>query len=75
MIKVTRINKTEQFYVNENMIEFMEQTPDTVIALETGKRIVVDETPEKIIDLIIEQKKRLLDYQNPQFNYSVIDKV
>ncbi len=38
MIKVTRINGTEEFFVNENKIEFMEETPDTVISLESGKK-------------------------------------
>ena len=36
MILVTRFNKKDQFYVNEDMIEFIEETPDTVVSLNTG---------------------------------------
>ena len=75
MILVTRLNKVEQFYINENLIEFMEATPDTIISLESGKKVIVAEGPDEIINKIIDQKKRLLDYQNPQFNYSVADKL
>lgn len=56
MILVTRINKVEQFFVNEEMIEFMEETPDTVISLISGKKIVVMETAQEVIDRIREEK-------------------
>ena len=60
MILVTRINKVEQFYVNENLIEFLEETPDTVISMESGKKIVVMESAEIIIERIFEEKKRIM---------------
>lgn len=56
MVLVTRINKVEQFYVNEDMIEFIEETPDTVISLNTGKKIVVMESAETVIARIREQR-------------------
>ncbi|MDR2357204.1 MAG: flagellar FlbD family protein [Oscillospiraceae bacterium] len=56
MVLVTRINKVEQFYVNEDMIEFIEETPDTVISLNTGKKIVVMERAETVIAKIREQR-------------------
>ena len=65
MILVTRINKVEQFYVNEDLIEFIEETPDTVISMESGKKLVVMESAEEVIDRIYEQKKRVLRYRNP----------
>ena len=37
MISVTRLNNKE-FYVNCDLIEFIEATPDTVITLTTGKK-------------------------------------
>jgi flagellar protein FlbD len=52
MIKVTRINKHEKFWVNEDMIEFMEETPDTILSLSSGRKIAVAETAEEIIKLI-----------------------
>jgi flagellar protein FlbD len=56
VVLVTRINKVEQFYVNEDMIEFIEETPDTVISLNTGKKVVVMEAAETVISRIREQK-------------------
>ena len=63
MILVTRINKQEQFYVNEELIEFIEETPDTIISLESGKKILVLESAEEVIERIIEQKRRMLEYR------------
>ena len=56
MILVTRINKVTQFYVNEDMIEFIEETPDTILSLNTGKKIAVMETAVEIIEKIREEK-------------------
>ncbi|ADD02489.1 flagellar FlbD family protein [Thermoanaerobacter mathranii subsp. mathranii str. A3] len=58
MIYVTRLNN-EEFVVNADLIEFIEKTPDTVISLTTGKKIVVKETPEEIIKKVIDYKKRI----------------
>ncbi|HHU22265.1 MAG TPA: flagellar FlbD family protein [Clostridiales bacterium] len=52
MIKLTRINKQEKFWINENLIEFMEETPDTIISLSSGRKVAVAETAEEIIELI-----------------------
>ena len=43
MIKVTRINKVDTFWVNENLIEFMEETPDTILSMVSGKKYAVAE--------------------------------
>jgi flagellar protein FlbD len=57
MIKVTRLNGKE-FVVNAEQIEFAEETPDTVITLISGKKIVVNEGIEQVIERVIEYKKR-----------------
>ena len=59
MILVTRINKVNQFYVNEDMIEFIEETPDTIISLNTGKKIAIMETAMEVIERIREEKIRI----------------
>ena len=59
MILVTRINKVTQFYVNEDMIEFIEETPDTIISLNTGKKIAVMETAIEVIEKIRDEKIRI----------------
>ena len=59
MILVTRLNKASQFYVNENMIEFIEETPDTIVTLNTGKKVTVSESAIEIVEKIREEKIRL----------------
>lgn len=49
MITLTRLgHEREPFQLNPDMIVTVESTPDTVIALATGARIVVTETPEEL---------------------------
>jgi len=48
MIKVTRINGSE-LVINADLIEFIEATPDTMISLTTGKKIMIKESPDEII--------------------------
>lgn len=60
MIKLTRINGKE-YYLNCELIETLESTPDTVVTLTDGKKYVVAETPEKILEKIIEYKKRIFN--------------
>ena len=59
MILVTRINKVSQFYVNEDMIEFIEETPDTILSLNTGKKIAVMESAIDIVEKIRHEKVRV----------------
>ena len=59
MILVTRINKVSQFYLNEDMIEFIEETPDTIISLNTGKKIAVMESAIEVIEKVREEKIRI----------------
>ncbi|MCP4705085.1 MAG: flagellar FlbD family protein, partial [candidate division Zixibacteria bacterium] len=39
MIKVTRINNNE-LIINSDLIEFVESSPDTIISLTDGKKIM-----------------------------------
>lgn len=56
MIKVTKLNK-EAIYINPALIEIIEKTPDTLITLITGKKIIVSEPIEELRDNIIEYFK------------------
>ena len=60
MILLTRINKITKFYLNEDMIEFIEETPDTIISLNTGKKIAVMESPIEVIEKIHEEKIKII---------------
>jgi len=59
MILVTRLNKASQFYVNENLIEFIEETPDTIVTLSTGKKVTVSESAIEVVEKIREEKIRI----------------
>lgn len=52
MIKVTRFDGTE-FAVNSDLILFIESTPDTVVRLTTGERILVKESVDELIRRIV----------------------
>ena len=43
MIEVTRLNG-KGLTINSDLIEMIEETPDTVITLTTGKKIIVKES-------------------------------
>jgi flagellar protein FlbD len=48
MIAVTRLNGS-QFHVNALLIEMVEETPDTLITLTTGKKFIVTENSSDVI--------------------------
>lgn len=58
MIILTRLNG-QQFTLNEDLIETVEQTPDTVIAMTTGNKYVVKEKPDEIIARVIEFRRKI----------------
>jgi len=37
-----------QVFINPNLIELLEATPDTIITLTTGKKLIVKETPSQV---------------------------
>ena len=51
MIDVTRMNG-KQFTLNSDLIETIEETPDTVLTLTTGKKIIVKESRQKVKNLV-----------------------
>lgn len=59
MITLTRLNDIE-FYLNPDLIELIEETPDTVISLANGRKFVVLEKADEIVDKIIEYRKKML---------------
>ncbi|MBI3550293.1 MAG: flagellar FlbD family protein [Elusimicrobia bacterium] len=58
MITVTRLNGTV-FTVNAELIETVERTPDTVIALATGNRYIVQEPVEEVVSRVLEYRKKI----------------
>lgn len=59
MILLTRLNK-KSLTVNSDLIKFVEESPDTIVTLITGEKIVVRESLEKILALVIEFRRSVL---------------
>ena len=51
MIEVTRLNHTP-IVLNSDLIEQIETTPDTIISLTTGQKIMVLESSEEIVERV-----------------------
>ncbi|HXL04563.1 MAG: flagellar FlbD family protein [Firmicutes bacterium] len=60
MIKVYRFDGSE-LVINADLIETIEATPDTVITLATGRKVVVSDSVETII-------KKVMDYKQAIFH-------
>jgi flagellar protein FlbD len=58
VIKVTRLNGSS-YWLNPHIIETMEQTPDTTITLVTGKKLVVKEQPDTVLEQIVQYRQTL----------------
>ena len=56
MIDVTKLNGVE-ITVNADLIEIIEETPDTVITLTTGKKIIVKESRQNVKNLVKSYKR------------------
>lgn len=59
MIQLTRLNN-KPILVNSDLIKFVEQSPDTLVTLINGEKIVVLENPVQVVDRIVEFRRRVL---------------
>ena len=53
MIRVTRLNG-KPFIVNAELIKYIEETPDTVLSMRDGERIVVRESASEVVSRAVE---------------------
>ena len=58
MISVTKLNGSI-LTINEDFIETVEETPDTVITMSTGRRIIIKESRQEVVNLVKLFKKEL----------------
>ncbi len=58
MIRVHRLNN-EEFLINCELIEFAEETPNTVVSMMSGRKLVVSESCNELQRLIIEYKRKI----------------
>lgn len=59
MIRLTRLNN-QGLTVNSDLIKFVEQSPDTLITLITGEKIVVRESVEEVLARLVEFRRSVL---------------
>ena len=52
MIHLTRINQ-QRLVLNSDLIEHIEATPDTVITMTNGQKLVVADSAEAVIEKVI----------------------
>ena len=58
MIELTKLNDIK-FSVNPELIEIVETTPDTVITLTTGRKLIVEESRQDIKNLVLSYKRKI----------------
>lgn len=63
MIDLTRLNN-QGLLVNSDLIKFVEKSPDTVITLLTGEKIIVRETVETVLQRVIEFRRSINQQSN-----------
>ncbi|NOH01718.1 MAG: flagellar FlbD family protein [Chloroflexi bacterium] len=59
MIFVTRTNGSK-LYLNPELIQSVEATPDTVVTLTNNKKLIVRDTPQEIAERFIEYRRKTL---------------
>ncbi len=56
MIEVTKFSG-EKIDINSDLIETVEETPDTVLTFSSGKKIIVKESRQEVRNLVILYKR------------------
>ena len=60
LIRLTRINHVP-LVLNSDLIEHVEITPDTVIAMTSGQKFIVLESADEVIDRVIDFRRTIAD--------------
>lgn len=64
MIKVTRLDG-EEMYINPDLVETIEETPDTHVLLVNGHHYLLMEPARVIIDRIVSFRARIVTRSHP----------
>ena len=59
MIQLTRLNNSP-LILNSDLVKFVEQSPDTVITLVNGEKILVREKSDEVLNRIVEYRRSVL---------------
>jgi flagellar protein FlbD len=64
MIWLTRLNN-QALMVNSDLIKFVEKSPDTVITLVTGEKIIVRESVEIVHERVLQFRRSIAERPTP----------
>ena len=64
MFWATRISGQE-IVINADLVEVVETTPDTVITLIDGKKYVVEESAQEIVDRVVQYRAAIIGVPQP----------
>jgi flagellar protein FlbD len=58
MSRITELTKldTRKILINADLIETVEANPDTVLVLQSGRKLLVKESPEEIFEIVNSNK-------------------
>lgn len=65
MIELTRLSGVV-FWLNPHQIEYIEKTPDTSIAMLSGKRVTVAETVDEVQRRIVAYRRQIGAFKNEE---------
>lgn len=58
MIKLTRLSD-ETFYLNAELVQEIEATPDTIVTLTSGKKMMVKESVDEVASAVLEYRRSI----------------
>jgi len=59
VIRLTRLN-SQQITVNSDLIKWIESTPDTVLTLINGEKILVHESEQEVLSKVVEFRRAII---------------
>lgn len=65
IIEVTKLNGNK-ILVNSDLIETVEETPDTVLSLTTGKKLLVKESRQEVKNLVKSFRREIFAIHNAE---------
>ncbi len=65
IIEVTKLNGSK-ILVNSDLIETVEETPDTVVSLTTGKKLLVKESRQEVKNLVKSFRREIFAIHNAE---------
>lgn len=65
MIEVTRLDG-RRYHVNPHQIEYVEANPDTTLVMLSGKRLIVQESFQTLLERIVAYRRLIGAFKNEE---------